>query len=303
MAEHLGIERSELAGRESRYGSPLAAMDSVRNAARGVAAIASHEPTEDDPLTTALTEVADPEAPLDPEAFVGDLFGARHVRPLLRRAEHLLIFPALLLVLIAAWRYLPVADWFSPQQWGPWLQAVSGSVWGGPAVVLAFVAGSIVIFPISVLIVATAVAFGPWGGFVWALSGCVLGAAANFAMGRWLGKRLFAGIAGDRFKTVSERLARGGIVPVMVIRNVPVAPFAVISIAAGASPIRLGDFLLGTTLGMAPGIGAVTLLGDRLRGVWQHPTALNLGLLGAAIVLWIGLALGLQSLSTRFWRR
>jgi len=92
-------------------------------------------------------------------------------------------------------------------------------------------------------------------------------------------------------------------VPVLVIRNVPVAPFAVISIAAGASSIRLSDFLIGTALGVGPGIAALTVLGDRLRGVWQHPTAINVGLLVAAIVLWIGLALGLQVVSNRIAQR
>ncbi len=224
-------------------------------------------------------------------------------RLLLRRACRLMALPAALLVLLLAWAYLPLGDWFSSDQVVPRLKVLSGSAWGGPIVVLAFVIGSLVIFPITVLITATAITFGPWSGFLWALCGCVLGSAANFGVGRWLGKRLHAGFLGDKIQTISERLARGGIVPVLVIRNVPVAPFAVISIAAGASSIRLSDFLIGTALGVGPGIAALTVLGDRLRGVWQHPTVINVGLLGAAIVLWIGLALGLQVVSNRIAQR
>jgi uncharacterized membrane protein YdjX (TVP38/TMEM64 family) len=224
-------------------------------------------------------------------------------RPLFRRAGRLLLLSAVLLGLLLAWQYLPLADWFAPDLLVPQLKAASSSVWGGPLVVLAFVLGALVIFPITVLITATAIMFGPWSGFLWALCGCILGSAANFGMGRWLGPRLFKGFAGERIRRVSERLARGGIVPVMVIRNLPVAPFSVISIAAGASPIRLSDFLIGTALGVGPGIAALTVLGDRLRGVWQHPTAINVGLLGIAVAIWIGLAVGLQMLSNRVAQR
>jgi phospholipase D1/2 len=224
-------------------------------------------------------------------------------RLLLLRARHLFALAAALIALLLAWEYLPLAAWLSPDRIGPALHRVSSSAWGGPAVVLAFVVGSLLILPITVLITATAIAFGPWSGFLWALLGSVLGAAANFGVGRLIGKRLQSGIAGERIRAVSARLARGGIVPVLVIRNLPVAPFAVVSLAAGASPIRLSDFLIGTALGVGPGIAALTVLGDRLRGVWQHPNAVNVSLLIGAIVLWIGLALGLQWAMNRFARR
>jgi uncharacterized membrane protein YdjX (TVP38/TMEM64 family) len=88
----------------------------------------------------------------------------------------------------------------------------------------------------------------------------------------------------------------------MVIRNVPIAPFTVVNLLAGASSLRFRDYLLGTALGMAPGIAAVTLMGDRLRGVLEDPTAGNVGWLLLAVGLWVGLALGLQSLSNRLSR-
>ena len=85
----------------------------------------------------------------------------------------------------------------------------------------------------------------------------------------------------------------------MVVRNLPVAPFTVINVLAGASAIRFRDYLVGTALGMGPGVAAVTLLGDRLKGVLESPTFANVGLLTLAIVGWIGLALGLQAVSNR----
>jgi hypothetical protein len=51
---------------------------------------------------------------------------------------------------------------------------------------------------------------------------------------------------------------------------------------------------------MAPVIAALTILGDRLRGAWEAPTALNISLLALAVVSWFVLACGLQALSNRW---
>jgi len=210
---------------------------------------------------------------------------------------------ALFAVLALVWQLSSISDLLSPEQVTTLFQTMTTSAWGVPAVLLAFVLGSLVAFPVTVLIVATAVAFGAWGGFVWSLVGALLGAVANFAVGRWLGRRMLARWAGDRVNNIAGRLARGGIVAVVIMRNVPVAPFAVMNTIAGATPLRLRDYVIGTVLGMSPGIAAVTFLGDRLHAVWEQPTTVNLSLLALGVALWIGLAIGLQSLSNRLAKR
>jgi len=47
-------------------------------------------------------------------------------------------------------------------------------------------------------------------------------------------------------------------------------------------------------IGMTPGIALITLMGDRLREAWQHPSPPNIALLVLAIVAWIAIAIGLQ---------
>jgi uncharacterized membrane protein YdjX (TVP38/TMEM64 family) len=46
---------------------------------------------------------------------------------------------------------------------------------------------------------------------------------------------------------------------------IPIAPFTIVNLVAGASGVRLGDFLLGTLIGMAPGIVFICLSVDRAR--------------------------------------
>ena len=60
-------------------------------------------------------------------------------------------------------------------------------------------------------------------------------------------------LAGQCINALSERLAENGLLAVIALRLVPVAPFAVVNMVAGASHIRLLHLLLlGTAIGMMP---------------------------------------------------
>ena len=57
---------------------------------------------------------------------------------------------------------------------------------------------------------------------------------------------------------------------------------------AGASAIRLRDFVLGTLIGLAPGIAALAFFAERLQRLWQNPTPESVAILlvgGTAIML------------------
>ena len=72
----------------------------------------------------------------------------------------------------------------------------------------------------------------------------------------------------------------------VVVRIVPVAPFTVINLIAGASHIRFRDFVLGTLFGMTPGILGVTLLTDRVEAPLRSPdwsTLLTLVMVAAMV--------------------
>lgn len=84
---------------------------------------------------------------------------------------------------------------------------------------------------------------------------------------------------------------------VVLFRVVPIAPFTIINLAAGASHIRLKDFVLGTVIGMWPGIAAITLFTDRIRAMLDDPSWENgitlalvfgcIALVGYGLVTWL----------------
>jgi uncharacterized membrane protein YdjX (TVP38/TMEM64 family) len=76
---------------------------------------------------------------------------------------------------------------------------------------------------------------------------------------------------------------------VITVRIVPIAPFVIINLVAGASHIRFRDYLLGTALGMAPGIAGITLFADGLVAAVRDPSPTTLAVLA---VIALAIAVG-----------
>jgi len=212
-------------------------------------------------------------------------------------------FCVLAAVLLAFWRYLPLREWSDPTRLGEMLDDLSESPWAGPLVVTGFLIGSFLIVPVTGMIAATGIALGPTDGLLWASVGSFVGATVTYGLARMMPEQTIEGLVGPWIGKMGQRFERGGIVSVMVARNVPIAPFTLINMVAGGARIPYRDFLIGTVLGMAPLIAALTILGDRLRGAWERPTVLNISLLVLAIFSWCILACGLQALSNRWLAR
>jgi len=73
----------------------------------------------------------------------------------------------------------------------------------------------------------------------------------------------------------------------------------VVNVVAGASHIRLRDFLIGTVLGMAPGIVLTVTFVHHLAEAARRPTAGTIAVLVLMGVVLIASALGLQKLFAR----
>jgi len=219
---------------------------------------------------------------------------SRRFRRALRRLAVLCIVVGSLLGLA---QFFSVDDLRDPARFGFWIERLNSNPWAGPMVVAAFLVGSLVVFPVTALIAATGVALGPLDGLLWALIGSMIAAILNYAFARVVPAEVLDEWIGPWIRRLGMRFNRSGIVSVMIARNIPIAPFTLVNVVAGAANIRFRDYVLGTLLGMGPMIAALTVLGDRLRGVVEDPTVMNVLLLCLAIGVWFVIGLGLQMLS------
>lgn len=302
LGEHLGLEPEAAAQRLQQSGSLIATATTGWSKHRGLAPLEKH--TQQQALADTLNLVADPEAPLQPSEFIGDMFGAAGAnRFATSRVLKIAAVAAALLALLMLWSYTPLGELADPEAIVNALYGVRGEWWIYPAILAAFVFGGLLLFPVTVLIAVTGLLLGPWAGWLCAILGSMASAWAGHATGWWLGGRSVQNISGRAFRAVSQALKKQGIVAVAALRMVPVAPYTIVNMAMGAAGVPPRTFLIGTFIGMLPGTFVLTMLGDRLREAWREPHPANLVLFTLIIVLWLGLAYVLQQLVVRLQKR
>lgn len=195
-----------------------------------------------------------------------------------------LILVAGLLGLAAAWRWTPLSDWLSPQRLSEWVESVQSPYLQLALVMGAYVVGGMLVLPLTVLVIATAIAFGPWLGLGYAMAGAMASALVSYAVGALIGRNHLLRMAGSRIDRLSRTVARRGVLGVVTVRLVPLAPYTLVNVAIGASHVRLVHFALGTFLGLLPGLVSTTLLAGSLYELLFRPSKFSLLMLGLAAV-------------------
>jgi uncharacterized membrane protein YdjX (TVP38/TMEM64 family) len=212
--------------------------------------------------------------------------------PALRaRLVGLVLALAALVALAAAWTWSPLRAWLDVDVIVGALQRL-GQAFGPLAAIAGFGLAASLAVPLTFLSLVTLVALGPWPGFTCCMLGALIGAAASHGLGRVLGHEVVLRLGGPRVNAISERLAHHGLLAVLAVRIVPVAPFAIINMVAGASHIRLRDMLLGTAIGMAPGTLVMAFFVDQIVAALRAPGPWTYVLLAGTLGLVVATAWG-----------
>lgn len=136
--------------------------------------------------------------------------------------------------------------------------------WAVLVVMLIYAGLSLVMFPLSLLVAATGLIFGPWWGFAYALAGTLSASVLNWWAGRWIGRDALLRYGGKRLHGLSRYLSGRGIRTMTLVNLLPLAPFTLTNMMAGAFHLRFGDYMIGSVIGIVPGLAGVTLLGSQL---------------------------------------
>jgi phospholipase D1/2 len=189
------------------------------------------------------------------------------------------------LVLTLAWRYTPLAGVVTAERVIDWARSV-GHIWWAPLLVIAaYSPAAFIMFPRPLITLFAVIAFGPWLGFFTSITGIVGAALATYYAGRVLPRRTVRHLAGAKLHEMSDVLRRRGLIAVFAVRIIPVAPFAVEGMIAGAVRIKVWHYVVGTIMGMAPGTLTTTVFGDQFATALEDPSRINYWLVAAVAVL------------------
>jgi uncharacterized membrane protein YdjX (TVP38/TMEM64 family) len=92
-------------------------------------------------------------------------------------------------------------------------------------------------------------------------------------------------LAGKKLKPLTHFMERKGLIAVTILRLMPIAPFPIVNLVMGAMRVKLWHFVVGTIIGMMPGMLAATILSEQLAAALEDPTRVNFWLIGAAVLV------------------
>ncbi len=159
-------------------------------------------------------------------------------------------------------------------------------IWGYVIFVIAYAIATLLILPVTAFNIAGGALYGNVEGLLLTSLGALLSALLGFILAR----SLKFSADDERWSNISQKLVAGGIGYSFASRLLPIIPYGVVSFAAGLSPIKRRDYLLGTLLGTPLGIAPFVFLGST--GVQMGTSHDVLPLLASSMGLAVLVAVG-----------
>ncbi|MHC1724639.1 MAG: VTT domain-containing protein [Syntrophobacteraceae bacterium] len=283
LEEHLGVSRKIVEEMIVQKGL-IAGIEALRGSERTLNKLDGNEVEEIFDSYVYETSLIDPEYPAQP-AEVIDQFVPEEVKHSgLRPAAWGVAVLLLLLGIGGLWTWTPLRQWVNLELLLHYTSRIAESGLAPLLVIGVYTIGGVLLFPVTLLMVATAMTFTPLTALIYSLGGCLASAATLYWAGRLLGRKALDRFGGKQLNRFSLKLAQRGLLTIIMIRIFPVGPYSVMNFMAGSSHIRFSDFILGTAVGLMPGLLALTFFGERLGETLRHPKIENFLLLtGIAI--------------------
>jgi phosphatidylserine/phosphatidylglycerophosphate/cardiolipin synthase-like enzyme/uncharacterized membrane protein YdjX (TVP38/TMEM64 family) len=299
LGEHLDCDPQAVADALAAHRSLIAAVESLRGRARSLAALPEQPPAPESATSASKRPVdlafldglaCDPEQPAPDQLLA--MIVPEPLRPPVRRSlVGWGIFIAALVALVAVWRLTPLRTLLDVERVVALGRSVSGHRAAPFAVFAAYVGGTLVFFPITLLLGGTALLFPAPTAIAYCMIGAMSAAMTTYGIGRLVGRFRPRWLERPRLQRISHQLHRRGMVAVIAARMLPVGNFSLINITAGALGIPFRDYVIGNAIGLLPGVLALTVFADRIGATVRHPRADNL----------IVLALVAGALATALW--
>ncbi|PSS14632.1 TVP38/TMEM64 family membrane protein like [Actinidia chinensis var. chinensis] len=165
--------------------------------------------------------------------------------------------------------------------------------WGPLVLAIAYIPLTVLAVPASVLTLGGGYLFGLPMGFVADSIGATIGATAAFFLGRTIGRSYVISKLKNypKFQAVAIAIQRSGFKIVLLLRLVPLLPFNMLNYLLSVTPVRLGEYMLASWVGMMPITFALVYVGTTLKDLsdvthgWDEVSKTRWVLIAAGFVI------------------
>jgi len=182
-----------------------------------------------------------------------------------RRRLRPLLLLAVVAGLVIATRLLPVDRYLVA--FITWIRRAGAT--GMAVFVVSYALAAVLLLPGSILTLGAGLAYGVLLGTPLVWVGANLGATLAFVLGRTVAREWVAArvVGNPRFAAIDHAVGAQGLKIVLLTRLSPVFPFNLLNYAFGLTRVGLRDYVIGSLVGMVPGIVMYVYLGSLLGSV------------------------------------
>lgn len=204
--------------------------------------------------------------------------------------KRLFVIVLALFILALTWRYLINSGLVSTEKIQLLLTKIASWQqlnWLMPVVVLVYVILLGVMFPLTLLVIATGFLFDPLWAIACAIIGSLASSAVSYFAGHYVGREAIEKHGGRMIKKAETFMQNNAINSMIVINLLPIAPFTLTNMLAGAFKMRFVPYMVGSAIGIIPGLIAVILVGGQLGKILQATDSTQ---------IWQGLAIAILAI-------
>jgi len=182
------------------------------------------------------------------------------------------ILKALLFIVFVAgaillFRFTPLAEYLHPQALKDFITHT------GPLAPLVFIlaygVGICLFLPATLFTGVGALLFGAFWGFLYNITGAMLGASGAFVIGRYLGRDFAASLIGNRLAKYDKKIAENGFAVTLYLRLV-FFPFTLMNFGMALTRVTFAQFFWGTFFGIFAGGFVMTFFFATMAEVWSN---------------------------------
>lgn len=157
---------------------------------------------------------------------------------------------------VSSWEVSSIRDWIA-----------SFGLFASIIFIAVYAVAPVLLIPASLLSLAAGALFGPGLGTIYVLIGATLGATNAFITSRYFSSGFHKKIEGNKkfnLKKLNANIESHGLTYIIILRLIPIIPYTLLNYALGITKVRLRDFIIGSFIGMIPGVFVYVFLGSAL---------------------------------------